>query len=40
MGVNDTSSDQFNMNLKESEMRFNYRKKYFYAIILQGLKKI
>lgn len=36
---NGISSDRFNMNLKESEMRFNYRKKDFYAIMLQILKK-
>jgi transposase len=37
---NGISSDRFNINLKESEMRFNYRKKDFYAIMLQILKKI
>ena len=36
---NGIPSDRFNMNLKESEMRFNYRKKDFYAIMLQILKK-
>jgi transposase len=36
---NGISSDKFNINLKESEMRFNYRKIDFFAIMLQILKK-
>lgn len=36
---NGISSDKFNINLKESEMRFNYRKLDFFAIMLQILKK-